>query len=73
MNSLFLLPTQALPPPRSEAVPPYLEFFSAALFSQQRQGVTFPSSHLSQSHLKICQLTWGHVLRSDTYDHTAKL
>lgn len=43
-------------PLRSEADPhpPYLEF-SLQLCSANRQGVTFPSRRLSQSHLKICQ------------------
>lgn len=55
----FFCPPRPCPHPRSEAATPCLEF-SLQHCSADSQGVTFPSSHSCQSHLRVCQSTWHH-------------
>lgn len=68
MDSLFFLPTQALPRPRAQTSPFTLSFLCSAA-----QPTEAECDLSLQSHLKICQLTWSQVLRPDPAHYTAKL
>lgn len=64
MDSLFLLPTQALPPPRSEASPITLSSLcSAAQPTEAGCDLSLQSSKPVPS--QDLSAHWGHVLRFD--------